>query len=171
MNIGFTSCKGGQGVTVTACVFALHLATQQENVVLVGGDDAAAVLALPSSGSGSPRLITDNLYFSYTPVEGATNVLDGACGDVTYLVTRPCYLALRRAAGYMFPDHYKGVIVVREPQRALSDNDIASVTRLPVVATLEVDPIVARAVDAGLLTTRLPQSLSPLSRLTIAAAI
>lgn len=74
------------------------------------------------------------------------------------LVTRPCYLALRRAcAGTAVPT---GVIVVHEPGRALRAQDVSQAVRAPVVAEVSVDPSVARAVDAGLLASRLPRSLS-----------
>lgn len=74
------------------------------------------------------------------------------------LVTRACYLSLRRAAGSSFSP--TGVIVVLEPGRALRTQDIAYATQAPVAAEINLDPAVARAVDAGLLATRLPRTLS-----------
>lgn len=76
------------------------------------------------------------------------------------LVTRPCYVALRRAS--QSPLRPTGIVVLNEPGRVLSADDIAGVVEAPVVATLEADPAVARLVDAGLLAGRLPRSLSPL---------
>lgn len=76
--------------------------------------------------------------------------LRGAVRD-TLLVTRPCYLALRRAVRAPRPN---GVVLVRDEGRALTANDVASVMGVPVVATLPVDASVARAVDAGVLATR-----------------
>jgi len=74
------------------------------------------------------------------------------------LVTRPCYLALRRAvAGGVQPT---GVVLVGEPGRALNARDIERALSAPVVAQVEYDPAVARAVDAGLLAARLPRSLA-----------
>lgn len=79
------------------------------------------------------------------------------------LVLRPCYLALRRAA--QCPLRPTGVVLIREPGRALTATDIDQTLATPVVATLDLDPAVARAVDAGLLATRLPRSLSrPLAK-------
>jgi hypothetical protein len=73
------------------------------------------------------------------------------------LVTRPCFLALRRmAAGAVRPT---GVVLVDEPGRALGRADVEEVAGAPVVAEVKVDPAVARAVDAGLLASRLPRSL------------
>lgn len=78
--------------------------------------------------------------------------------DHNVLVTRPCYLALRRASvAAPRPD---GVIVVREPGRVLTASDVEEATGAPVLAEIRQDPAVARAVDAGLLLTRLPRSLA-----------
>jgi MinD superfamily P-loop ATPase len=74
------------------------------------------------------------------------------------LVTRPCYVALRRAM--QAPLRPSGVVVVREPGRVLSRGDVERVVGAPVLAEVESDPAVARAVDAGLLVTRLPRSLA-----------
>jgi MinD superfamily P-loop ATPase len=76
------------------------------------------------------------------------------------LVTRPCYIALRRAMHA--PLCPTGVVVVNEPGRVLSSDDVKSVVGAPVVAEVEIDPAVARLVDAGLLSGRLPRSLNPL---------
>lgn len=71
------------------------------------------------------------------------------------LVTRACYMSLRRVA--WVPLHPSGVVVVRDQDRALSDDDVAAVVGAPVVASIAVDPAVARAVDSGMLATRLPR--------------
>lgn len=73
------------------------------------------------------------------------------------LVTRPCYLALRRAVDC--PVRASGLVVVDEPGRALGAADVADVLGVPVVAEVAFDPGVARAVDAGLLASRLPRVL------------
>ncbi len=73
------------------------------------------------------------------------------------LVTRACYLALRRVAES--PVTPSGVIVVREEGRALNAADITQAAGAPVVAEISYDPAIARAVDAGLLLARFPRSL------------
>jgi hypothetical protein len=93
-------------------------------------------------------------------------VVDGGLGGApvpalaaagrSFLVVRPCYLALRRAVRSGV--RADGVVVLAEPGRALDRRDVASVLGLPVVGALEVDPVVARAVDAGLLLGRSPRS-------------
>ena len=80
----------------------------------------------------------------------------------SWLVLRPCYLGLRRAVSTRL--RVDGVILVNEPGRALSKRDVASVLSAPIVAEVEIDPRVARVIDAGLLTTRLPASMNQLHR-------
>lgn len=72
------------------------------------------------------------------------------------LVTRSCYLALQQAADS--GRRPSGVVVVREPGRPLKRNDVEQLLDAPIVAEIEYEPVVARAVDAGLLTrSRLPR--------------
>lgn len=74
--------------------------------------------------------------------------------DERLLVTRQCYVALRHAVAQgVVPT---GVVVVEEPGRALDRRDIEASLGVPVVATALLDPAIARAVDAGLLVSRLP---------------
>jgi MinD-like ATPase involved in chromosome partitioning or flagellar assembly len=81
-----------------------------------------------------------------------------AAATQSLLVTRPCYLALRRAvAAGVQPT---GIVVLEEPGRALNCRDIERALGAPVVAELAYDPAVARAVDAGLLASRLPRTLA-----------
>ncbi|MEZ5256123.1 MAG: hypothetical protein R2705_04320 [Ilumatobacteraceae bacterium] len=78
--------------------------------------------------------------------------------SASLLVTRPCYLALRRCVPVAASA--SGVVLVDEPGRALRAADVAASLGLPIVATVELDPSVARAIDAGLLVGRLPRQLS-----------
>ncbi|MEX0767692.1 MAG: hypothetical protein WD029_04395 [Microthrixaceae bacterium] len=73
------------------------------------------------------------------------------------LVTRPCYLSLRRATSAAV--QADGVVVVAEVGRALSGADVSAVLGLQVVASIEVDPAIARAVDAGVLIRRSHRAL------------
>jgi hypothetical protein len=81
-----------------------------------------------------------------------------ARADRSLLVLRPCYLALRRATA--LPTRPTGVVLVTEPGRALGRRDIEEVVGVKVAAEIDVQPTIARAVDAGLLAGRLPRSLS-----------
>ncbi len=73
------------------------------------------------------------------------------------LVTRPCFIALRRALS--LPVRPTGVVLVEEEGRALGPTDVEDVLGVPVVARVAIDASVARAVDAGLLASRLPTPL------------
>jgi len=74
------------------------------------------------------------------------------------LVTRPCFLALRRATN--LPVRPSEIVLLTEPGRALGRGDVERAVGAPVVAEVAVDPQVARAVDAGLLTSRLPRGFA-----------
>ncbi len=89
------------------------------------------------------------------PSGAALTVAAGATRSV--LVTRPCFLALRRALAA--PLRPSEVVLLTEPGRSLSRLDVEDCLGAPVVAEVAVDPAVARAVDAGLLATRLPRGL------------
>ncbi|MDQ3306300.1 MAG: hypothetical protein M3535_10065 [Actinomycetota bacterium] len=80
-----------------------------------------------------------------------------AAASLSLLVLRPCYLSLRRAL--KAPLQPSGVILVSEAGRSLGRSDVESVLGVPVRAVIGMDPAVARAVDAGLLPTRLPRGL------------
>jgi MinD-like ATPase involved in chromosome partitioning or flagellar assembly len=78
--------------------------------------------------------------------------------DGSLLVTRPCFLSIRRATS--IGGAPSAVVLVDEPGRALSRDDIERAVGAPVVARVPWDPAVARAVDAGLLRSRLPRSIA-----------
>jgi hypothetical protein len=76
--------------------------------------------------------------------------------DRVLLVSRPCYLALRHAHRSPRPD---GIVLIREPGRALTARDVEATLGAPVVTTLNVTADIARAVDAGLLLAAVPRGL------------
>jgi hypothetical protein len=80
----------------------------------------------------------------------------------TFLVLRPCYLALSKASNKMSHGYLRndGIIVLEESGRALTPTDISTVLKTPIVSTIKVDPSVSRAVDAGLLSSRIPAALN-----------
>jgi cellulose biosynthesis protein BcsQ len=92
------------------------------------------------------------------PLDVETSRLLAASATHSLLVIRACYLALRRATAA--PLQPSGLVVVSEPGRALSSVDVEQVLGVPVIADIAYDPAVARAVDAGLLVSRLPRSLA-----------
>ncbi|MCA1684024.1 MAG: hypothetical protein LC708_02710, partial [Actinobacteria bacterium] len=80
-----------------------------------------------------------------------------AGAHLSLMVLRPCYLGLRRAL--QAPVRPSGVVLVSEPGRAVTRLDVEDVLGVPVRAVVEHDTAVARAVDAGLLATRVPRAL------------
>lgn len=90
------------------------------------------------------------------PSGAALAVAAGATRSV--LVTRACFLSLRRALSA--PLRPSEVVLLTEPGRSLSRLDVEDCIGAPVVAEVAVDPAVARAVDAGLLAARLPRGLA-----------
>jgi hypothetical protein len=94
-------------------------------------------------------------------------VIDAGCLDTTkafeslgarrLLVIRPCYVALRAAVAES--TRWDGVIVVRPPDRVLTTRDVVNVCGLPLVADIPMTADISRAVDAGVLPSRLPAAL------------
>jgi hypothetical protein len=111
----------------------------------------AAVLAAVLDG-GSRPVVVDCGASSEPAVRAVV-----AAAQRSILVTRTCYLALRRLCDP--PLHPTGVVIVHEPGRVLGRADVERLVAAPVVAEVAVDPAVAVAVDAGLLAGRLPRSL------------
>ncbi len=88
------------------------------------------------------------------PVLGASNT--------AVLVSRACYLAVRAAGPLLPPDE---VVLITEPGRALRSRDLAACFGTSIDVELLWDPAVARVVDAGLMSARLPRSLLALKAL------
>ena len=124
----------------------------------VAGVERARLLAAHLQGLDRPVVIDVGALDASAADDGdgaRRAVLDGA--DRSWLVIRPCFLSLRRAlAVARRPD---GIVLVEEEGRALGRTDVEDVLGAPVIATVPVDPAVARAVDAGLLVARLPATI------------
>ena len=87
--------------------------------------------------------------------------------DHNILVTRPDYLAIRRAIQLRRPpDH---LIVITEPGRSLNARDTEVALDIPVTATIDHDPAIAQTIDAGLLIARTPAALTRALRHVIPA--
>lgn len=114
--------------------------------------DRAEVLTALLAADGRPVIVDCGA----APDGAALAVAAGATRSV--LVTRACFLALRRAVAA--PLRPSEVVLLREPGRSLTRSDVEECLGAPVVAEVTVDPGVARAVDAGLLATRLPRGLA-----------
>ena len=128
---------------------------------LVARGHRAEIEPLPSSNA--TRLVS-----AMSAMPGDVVVDCGSWGDPlaldianvashSLLVLRGCYLALRKAAAC--PTRPSSVILVREEGRALGAAEIEDVLGVPVSAEVAWEPRIARAVDAGLLASRLPRNL------------
>jgi hypothetical protein len=183
------STKGGAGTTVVTAALGLVLARRHPaGALLVDlAGDLPAALGLPPDRSlipGPPEeLPVGGLPLALRPVAAAPPDLDelraerrvvvADCGridlagppvadlvgaaDRSLLVLRPCYLALRRAVACAVRP--SGVVLIAEAGRAITADDVADALGVPIVAEVVVTDAVARAVDAGLLASRLPRSL------------
>ncbi len=52
-----------------------------------------------------------------------------------------------------------GIVLIEEPERSLRRRDVVDALGVPLVAVVDWEPVVHRAVDAGLLASRLPRAL------------
>jgi hypothetical protein len=175
--ITITGARGGQGTSTVAAAVAL-LAAGHARTVLASADprSMAALLGVPATADLDVE-ITPTLRLSDRPaaddevlvVDAGTSPLlagEDRQGEHYAVLRGPCYLALASlvAAPGPPPD---GVILVVEPGRSLTATDVTEVLGVPVVATVEVNPAVARTIDAGLLAARLHRlhQLKPLRSL------
>ena len=173
LTLAYFAAKGGQGTTVIAASVALtHAKTGRRTLLIDAAEHHDTYAAL-----GFPEPIEPNAVTEVVPNLDLVAIDPDACAEefdttgyevavidfgqkrptvgTATIVTRACYLALRRALAVTpAPDN---AIVIAEPGRALDDADVAAVLGLPIVATIRTDPSVARTVDAGLLASRLPQ--------------
>jgi len=80
--------------------------------------------------------------------------------DASVIVARGCYLTLRRAVHLELTANASGAVFVDDGGRALGAHDVANVLGVPVLATVTLRSSTARAIDAGVLSTRLPDALA-----------
>ena len=134
----------------------------------IAGAPAAAGTALATAvRDGRSAVVAD----CGTAAAPATRALAQAA-DTTLVVLRPCYLALRRAVHDGLLAVTDGVVLVDEPGRALGTKEVTEVLDLPVVAQVPLKAEIARAVDAGVLVTRIPAALErPARRLASRAGL
>ena len=132
--------------------------------LLAWGGELSAAAATASAGGERGEALAEALAAGGRMVvadcgsaAGGAALAVAAAADVSLLVLRPCYLALRRALAA--PIRPSAVVLVGEPGRALTRRDIEDVLGVPVRAEVDYDPSIARAVDAGLLAGRVPRSL------------
>ena len=161
-HLHFYTAKAGQGCSVIAAATSLSL---EGNVLLMDhNDDLAAVLGL--SYQDLVTVVKDNVNLTSNTNEDTKDYdfVVHDWGNISppdyghnFLVTTACYLALRKAVVLAVrPD---AIILHEQPNRALTEKDVANAIGSPVVAVVPNDPTVARSVDAGLLSVRMPRPL------------
>jgi hypothetical protein len=79
--------------------------------------------------------------------------------DVSLVVLRACYLALRRTVHSPLLATAAGAVVVAENQSSLQTRDVSEVLTIPVVASVPWLSTTARLVDAGVFGRRAPESV------------
>jgi hypothetical protein len=131
----------------------LSLLARGDGALGAAPPEAGAALAV-ALRDGGPTVL-DAGPGAFPAVRAAVEVADSAI-----LVTRPCYLALRRAVGDPRLTRSTGAILVDEPGRVLGADDVAAVLGVPIVGRFPVRADIARAVDAGVLRDRLPAGLA-----------
>lgn len=133
-----------------------RLLTPLDGIDLLACSDAPAhttphrVDALATWARTSGRPVFVDAGRGASPVAQA--LIDGA--DRSLLVTRQCYLAVRRAIAS--PRAATGVVVMHERHRTLTLRDIEVALDLPVVATLNITAEMAGVLDSGTVQHRMP---------------
>jgi hypothetical protein len=83
--------------------------------------------------------------------------------DISIVVVRDCYVAVRRTVRTPLVSRAAGVVVVEEG-RALSHRVVADVLPVPVLEVVPFAASVTRAIDSGVLSSRLPTVLERSAR-------
>ena len=135
-------------------------------VALLPRGGAARVLApVPAAEAGAALAVAlgDSSVPTIADCGSATDPATRAItevADVSVVVVRGCYLALRRAVRAPALARTTGAVLVEEPGRSLTAHEVADVLDVPVLARVPVRGGIARAVDAGVLAARLPDPLA-----------
>lgn len=164
--ISLIGATGGAGATTLAAVMALTVAEFDGGgyVEIVGDEDETkAVVGGQLESVIAVSAVTGEAAFS---VRDAGTLAGGARrkaeDDQCWLVLRgPSYTGLRRAARAVNGDGmwFERVVLLVEPGRALRTTDVTTALGLPVTE-IPFDLAVARCIDAGLLASRPPKSMS-----------
>lgn len=154
---------GGSGTTSLALMLALEA---KADFVVGNTDDITAIAGAPDLQI-TPQLTVIDTHPGRTP--GQTVIVDAGTlahprptteeADIRLCVVRgPSFIAVHRLST-INPD-IDGIVLVTEPGRVLSASDVTQATGRPVVASIAIDPTVARAIDAGIITSRRPRPLA-----------
>jgi hypothetical protein len=133
------------------------------DLVLLPRGTADPRAASPESGAALGVLLRDDACTTVADVahlDGPALVALADVADASVVVVRGCYLTLRRAVRSSQLGQTTGAVLVEEPGRALGAREVADVLGVPVLAAVSLRASIARVVDAGVLSTRLPEGLA-----------
>lgn len=105
-----------------------------------------------------PDIVVDVDYDIVVIDWGTTSPIHLTIPHTKLLVTKACYLSLRSFTKKAVSAD--GIILLSDPSRALQDVDVESATGAKIVAKVPHDERIARTIDAGLLTVRLPRPMA-----------
>lgn len=157
--------KGGVGTSTVIAGLAVAAAEQGQRVLILGDRDIPAIFGacFDEARDLAPNIVSVNPDGPLSPAAYGqpldyfdlvfTSDPDFP-SDLSVLVTRGCYLALRRAVKDDYTNRCDGVVLLNEEQRALGRGDVEDVLGLRVLAEIAVRPVTARAVDAGVFMQR-----------------
>lgn len=162
-HIRLVAPRHGQGLTTVALALAVAATADDREVALISEhlDDLCAMAGLATVEPGgelrlAPRLVAAShprLFGDLTIEEVTVGATSHGPADLTLMVLRgPDYLSLRTASSSGLAAD--GVVLIREPWRALAPADVTSVLGAPVVAEIGHSDSVARSIDAGLILSR-----------------
>jgi hypothetical protein len=134
-------------------------------VLLPRGDASRPLAPLPAAEAGAALAVAlrDGPVPTVVDAGDATAPAHRALveiADVSIIVVRGCYLALRRAVHSPLLQRAAGAVLMEEQGRSLGTAELRDVLDVPVLGRIPVKPPVARAVDAGVLAARLPELLA-----------
>ncbi|MGI8797654.1 MAG: hypothetical protein ACR2IR_13920 [Acidimicrobiia bacterium] len=141
-------------VEATHEVALLPRGSAERSLAPVAAAEAGAALGVALRDGPAPTVV--DLGAAVAPAARA--LLEIA--DASAVVVRGCYLALRRAVHSPGLARSAGIVLVDEPGRSLGAREVAEVLDRRVLARVPVRAATARAVDAGVLAARLPDSLA-----------
>lgn len=184
-NVNVFGAKGGVGTTTIAAALAMRLVDcGLVTTIRVDGnvdrDSISAVCGLGGTAEDGQMFFGGRLRFASmldefadendasradvavtdygSDLEMLRRVRDG---DVNILVVRNEYLGLRRTVKIhdRLRKRVSGVVMINEPGRALGRREVADVLEMTVWAQVPVRDTIARAIDAGVLMSRMPDPL------------
>lgn len=179
----FYAAKGGVGCTTVAALFASQLHGKVLLVDCSGHSDHPVVLNGKSFDTSDGQIILTcgswnviganpvvHARYDHVVVDWGLTSPYGFAGGPVYLVTSNTYPALARA---LRPPVHRpsAVVLVQDSRLSLRAADVESALSTPVVATVPIDPVIARAIDSGLLLSRKsPIYVNALRSLALVAA-